>query len=219
MWLYQQPWGSEGCLFSPFMMKNPNQAWVTCPRTENWLISGRGFPGGSVVKNPPAKARDTGLGPDQGRSHMPKSNQTRAPRLWTLYSGARKPRRPKPMRPRARARQQEKPPQWSPGGSTGQRPPLSTVEKSLHGNEDPAQPWINKYFILRKKKSWTIPCSLLLRDLYCWCWLVLGDSICLNISVGPHFLKESTLTRAERNAIRKAHSQRKLGTRNKMDMH
>ena len=31
---------------------------------------GRGFPGGSVVKNPPANAGDTGSIPDSGRSHM-----------------------------------------------------------------------------------------------------------------------------------------------------
>ena len=29
-----------------------------------------GFPGGSVVKNPPANAGDTGSIPDLGRSHM-----------------------------------------------------------------------------------------------------------------------------------------------------
>ena len=33
-----------------------------------------GFPGGTVVKNPPAKAEDTGLSPGLGRSHMPRSN-------------------------------------------------------------------------------------------------------------------------------------------------
>ena len=33
-----------------------------------------GFPGGSVVKNPPANAGDTGLIPGPGRSHMPRSN-------------------------------------------------------------------------------------------------------------------------------------------------
>ena len=32
------------------------------------------LPGGSVVKNPPAKAGNTGLIPDPGRSHMPRSN-------------------------------------------------------------------------------------------------------------------------------------------------
>ena len=34
----------------------------------------RGFPGGAVVKNPPANAGDTGLNPGPGRSHMPQSN-------------------------------------------------------------------------------------------------------------------------------------------------
>ena len=33
-----------------------------------------GFPGGAVVKNLPANARDTGSSPGPGRSHMPLSN-------------------------------------------------------------------------------------------------------------------------------------------------
>ena len=33
-----------------------------------------GFPGGTVVKNPPANAGDTGSIPGPGRSHMPWSN-------------------------------------------------------------------------------------------------------------------------------------------------
>ena len=33
-----------------------------------------GFPGGTVVKNPPASAGDTGLSPGPGRCHMPWSN-------------------------------------------------------------------------------------------------------------------------------------------------
>ena len=33
-----------------------------------------GFPGGSVVKNPPANAGDMGLIPDPARSHIPQSN-------------------------------------------------------------------------------------------------------------------------------------------------
>ena len=33
-----------------------------------------GFPGGTVVENLPADARDTGSSPDLGRSHMPRSN-------------------------------------------------------------------------------------------------------------------------------------------------
>ena len=33
-----------------------------------------GFPGGSVVENPSAKAGDMGSSPGPGRSHMPRSN-------------------------------------------------------------------------------------------------------------------------------------------------
>ena len=36
-------------------------------KTYKW----RDFPGGAVVKNPPANARDTGSIPGPGRSHMP----------------------------------------------------------------------------------------------------------------------------------------------------
>ena len=32
------------------------------------------FPGGTVVKNPPASAGDTGSSPGPRRSHMPRSN-------------------------------------------------------------------------------------------------------------------------------------------------
>ena len=34
----------------------------------------RGFPGGAVLKKPPANAGDTGSSPGPGRSHMPRSN-------------------------------------------------------------------------------------------------------------------------------------------------
>ena len=34
----------------------------------------QGFPGVTVVKNPPANAGDTGSSPGPGRSHMPRSN-------------------------------------------------------------------------------------------------------------------------------------------------
>ena len=34
----------------------------------------KGFPGGSVVKNPPANGGDTGSNPGPGRSHMSRSN-------------------------------------------------------------------------------------------------------------------------------------------------
>ena len=39
------------------------------------------FPGGTVVKNLPANAGDTGSIPSLGRSHMLRSNKTRVPQL------------------------------------------------------------------------------------------------------------------------------------------
>ena len=57
-----------------------------------------GFPGGAVVKNPPANARDTGSSPGPGRSPMPRSNEARAPQLLSLRSGACKPQLLKPTR-------------------------------------------------------------------------------------------------------------------------
>ena len=38
----------------------------------NWTYGG--FPGGAVIKNPPANAGDTGSSPGLGRSHMPRSD-------------------------------------------------------------------------------------------------------------------------------------------------
>ena len=43
-----------------------------------------GFPGGAVVKNPPANAGDTSSSPGLGRSHMPQSNWARKPQLLSL---------------------------------------------------------------------------------------------------------------------------------------
>ena len=61
-----------------------------CPSTDEWIKKMwythtmkyysvlkkdiLGFPGGAVVKNPPANAGDTGSSPSPGRSHMPWSN-------------------------------------------------------------------------------------------------------------------------------------------------
>ena len=51
--------------------ENP-QAWGALNREFKNTLSG--FPGNSVVKNPPAKAGDTGSIPGLGRSHMPESS-------------------------------------------------------------------------------------------------------------------------------------------------
>ena len=59
---------------------------ICVERMSDW-----GFPGGAVVKNPPANARDTGLSPGPGRSHMLRSSQASVPQLLSLRSGAREP--------------------------------------------------------------------------------------------------------------------------------
>ena len=76
-----------------------------------------GFPGGAVVRNPPANAGDMGSSPGPGRSHMPRSNEAPAPQLLSLRSRAHEPQLLSPSAttteahaPRARALQQEKPP-------------------------------------------------------------------------------------------------------------
>ena len=50
-----------------------------------------GFPGGSVVKNLPAKAEDVGSIPGLGRYYMPQSKEAHVPQLLSLCSGARGP--------------------------------------------------------------------------------------------------------------------------------
>ena len=77
------------------------------------------FPGGAVVKNPPANVGDMGSIPGLGRSHVTRSNKAHAPQLLSLRSRAREPQLLSPHAttteahtPRARAPQQEKPPQW-----------------------------------------------------------------------------------------------------------
>ena len=41
---------------------------------KEYKVQLRDFPGGAVVKNPPASAGDTGSSPGLGRSHMPQSD-------------------------------------------------------------------------------------------------------------------------------------------------
>ena len=77
-----------------------------------------GFPAGSVVKNLPTNAGDTGSISDLGRSHMLQSNYARVPQLLSLCSRAWELQLLthvlqllKAAGPRAHAWQQEKPPQ------------------------------------------------------------------------------------------------------------
>ena len=64
------------------------------------------FPGGTVVKNLPANAGDTGSSLVLEDSHKPQSNEASAPQLLSLRATTTEAHMP-----RDRAPQQEKPPQ------------------------------------------------------------------------------------------------------------
>ena len=53
-------------IFTNLMISQILMTWI---KSDNKTVLG-GFPGGSVIKNLPANAGDTGLIPDPGRSHM-----------------------------------------------------------------------------------------------------------------------------------------------------
>ena len=98
-----------------------------------------------MVKNPPANAGDKGSSPGLGSSHMPRSNEARAPQLLSLRSRAQKPQLLSPHAPtiearvpRACAPQQEKPPQRRVA------PAHRNWRKHARSKEDPTQPKINK---------------------------------------------------------------------------
>ena len=110
-----------------------------------------GFPTGSVVKNPPANAGDTGLIPDPRRSHMPGSNKAHVPQLLRLCSRAREPQLLSScaVTTEACAPQSlcsatgEAIAMRSLSTATRAQLPLAQLEKSPHGNKDPAQTKIN----------------------------------------------------------------------------
>ena len=104
-----------------------------------------GFPGDSMVKNPPANEGDMGLIPDTARSHMLQSNQAHEPQLLSLSSRAWEQQLLKTTHPRADVLQQENPLQWGACALQLENSRHSTqLEKTVWHNEDPAQPKINK---------------------------------------------------------------------------
>ena len=90
------------------------------------------FPGGPVVKNPPANAGDTGLIPGPGRF---RTHQATMPRATTTEPALWNPRAQllKPAHPTAHSPQQETPPHGKGHGpQRREQPPLAATRESLH---------------------------------------------------------------------------------------
>ena len=96
-----------------------------------------GFLGGSVVKNPPANAGDTGAVPDPGRSHMPQGNWAHEPQLGSLCSRAQEPQL---LMPTVHPPTRKATAMRSPHTTTRDQPPLTQTRESLCSCEDAEQP-------------------------------------------------------------------------------
>ena len=103
------------------------------------------FPGGTMVKNPPANAGDTGSSPGPGRSHMPQSNSARVPQLLSLCSRACEPQLLSPRAttieartPRAHAPQREATTMGSPCTTTKSSPGSPQLEKARTQQQRPS---------------------------------------------------------------------------------
>ena len=90
-----------------------------------------GFPGGSVIRSPPANAGDSGLIPGLGRHHILWSNQAHRPQVLTSAL--------EPVLCNNRSHRNEEP-----RHHTQSSPCLLQLAKSSHSNEDPARPAKNK---------------------------------------------------------------------------
>ena len=83
--------GAEGVVFTEMKLNALER--LDESKLEKKKKPSRGFPGGTVVKNLPANAGDTGSSPGLGGSHMPRSGWAREPqllslRVWSLCSAA-----------------------------------------------------------------------------------------------------------------------------------
>ena len=108
-------------------------------------MESQGFPGGSMVKDLPAKAGDMDSNPGPGRSYMPRSNlaqHARQPLSQHSTAQALQLLKHWALEPMLR---NEKPLKWEAR--------LPQLEKSLYSNEDPAQSKIKK--IIKKKNGIT----------------------------------------------------------------
>ena len=127
--------------------------WVACNFWLLWIRLLWGFPGDSLVKNPPASAGEVNAIPGLGGSHMPQGN-------WALAALGPGSHNPWAHVPHALAcAPQEKPPNWGTWAPQLEQPPLTVTRESPGSSEDPAQP--NKLKPKRLLWMWVDQCFCL----------------------------------------------------------
>ena len=95
-------------LYDSIMMVACHYSFIQMPRMYNTRSEPEGFPGGSVVRNPPTNSGNTGLIPGARGFRTTQSNWACGPQLSILCSRAQEPQLLKPVCPRTCALQQEK---------------------------------------------------------------------------------------------------------------
>ena len=131
--LFTTPW-TIAYWASPSMGFSRQEYWSGLPFPSPGLLFGyrtkdirayRGFPGGSMDKNPPVNAGNTSSVPGPGRSHTLWSDCVPVPRPLSRVL-----QRPKPECPRACTLQQEEPLQWEGHAPQWRVAPLTTTRAS-----------------------------------------------------------------------------------------
>ncbi|KAJ8784724.1 hypothetical protein J1605_008075 [Eschrichtius robustus] len=74
------------CVYAPGALGLPEILSIRQNGAGNEDLVFLDFPGGAVVKNPPANAGDMGSSPGLGRLHMPRSNWAREPQLLSSHA-------------------------------------------------------------------------------------------------------------------------------------
>ena len=100
-------------------------------------LKNKDFPGGTVVKNPPANAGDMGSISSSGRSHMPRSNKPHVPQLLSLRSRARMPQLLKPEHLEPALHNKRSHCNEKPTHSNGEQPPLAATRERSRAATQP----------------------------------------------------------------------------------
>ena len=143
--------------YDPEELQKVSFLWNAFPDQQILLEKSlEGFLGGSVVKNPPANAGDTGLILGLGRFPMTQNNSACVPQLLSLYSRAQELQLLKLVSPRAMLCNVRSHCNKKPSRGHEEQPLLATTREKPMEQQDPAQPKRNKCIKWNHKKRKTL---------------------------------------------------------------